>query len=278
MNTLQLFTYNDQNVRTVTVDGDTWFVASDVAKILGYRMASDMTRRLRSEDKGTRSVRTLRGDQKMTVISKPGLFRSILRSEVEGALMFQYWVTHEVLPSIDGTGSYCVAAPAPLDLSSISRRQLAEAIIAEANRADAAEEQLAIVAPKVEAFETFMGAQNDWDVRDAAQMLQNQHGIEIGQNLLFQWLRDNGWIGEDNRAYQTKLRQKLLRMKASTFVVKYVEGEPVFADPQVRVTPKGLERLRQLLSAKQAIPQLTAKQPVRAIAEAPKRKWQTLNP
>ena len=41
---LDVFTYADQQVRTVVIDGEPWFVATDVSAILGYRMASDMTR------------------------------------------------------------------------------------------------------------------------------------------------------------------------------------------------------------------------------------------
>ena len=80
--------------------GEPLFVASDVAKILGYRMASDMTRRLDPDEKGTRSVRTLGGTQDLTVINEPGLYTAILGSKVEGAREFKRWVTSEVLPSI----------------------------------------------------------------------------------------------------------------------------------------------------------------------------------
>lgn len=52
------FEFGDLPLRTVTVGGEPWFVAADVARLLGYRMASDMTRRLDEDDRGTRSVRT----------------------------------------------------------------------------------------------------------------------------------------------------------------------------------------------------------------------------
>lgn len=48
-------------------DGEPWFVASDIAKALGYRMASDMTRRLDDDEKGTRSVRTPSGEQQISI-------------------------------------------------------------------------------------------------------------------------------------------------------------------------------------------------------------------
>ena len=63
-------------------------------------MASDMTRRLDPDEKGTRSVRTLGGTQDLTVITESGLYNAILGSKVEGAKAFRRWVTSEVLPSI----------------------------------------------------------------------------------------------------------------------------------------------------------------------------------
>nr|WP_307962378.1 Bro-N domain-containing protein [Salinispora arenicola] len=67
--------------------------------MLGYRMASDMTRRLDEDDRGTRSVRTPSGQQSMTVISEAGLYAAILGSQVEGAREFKRWVTHDELPA-----------------------------------------------------------------------------------------------------------------------------------------------------------------------------------
>ena len=106
MSAVELFQYDGREVRTVTIDGEPWFVAADVARILGYRMASDMTRRLDSEDRGTHSARTTSGDQEMTVISEAGLYVAVIGSRVDGARAFKRWITHEVLPTIRRTGGY----------------------------------------------------------------------------------------------------------------------------------------------------------------------------
>lgn len=114
MNQIINFTYEATNIRTITnEDGTPWFIASDVATILGYRMASDMTRRLDPDEKGTRSVRTLGGTQQATVINESGLYSAILGSKVEGARKFKRWVTSEVLPSIRKHGMY--ATPVTID-------------------------------------------------------------------------------------------------------------------------------------------------------------------
>lgn len=114
MSNITPFTYENANVRvTTTEDGEPWFVASDVAGILGYRMASDMTRRLDPDEKGTRSVRTPGGIQEVSVINESGLYSAILGSKVEGAKAFKRWVTREVLPSIRKHGMY--ATPATIE-------------------------------------------------------------------------------------------------------------------------------------------------------------------
>jgi prophage antirepressor-like protein len=110
MSELQRFAFpaTGQQVRSLLIDGEPWFVAADVARILGYRMASDMTRRLDEDEKGTHSARTPGGAQDMAVISEPGLYTAVLGSKVHDAKAFKRWVTHDVLPAIRRTGTYTV--------------------------------------------------------------------------------------------------------------------------------------------------------------------------
>jgi prophage antirepressor-like protein len=98
--------FDNHEVRTVIIRGEPWFVAKDVAEVLGYRMASDMTRRIDDDDKGTRLVRTPSGEQQVTIINESGLYASILGSNKAEAKSFKHWVTSEVLPSIRKTGRY----------------------------------------------------------------------------------------------------------------------------------------------------------------------------
>lgn len=91
------------------VDDAPWFVASDVAALLEYRNAPDMTRMLDEDEKDTQIVRTLGGGQEMTVISESGLYSAVLRSRKPEARQFRKWVTAEVLPAIRKTGRYEVA-------------------------------------------------------------------------------------------------------------------------------------------------------------------------
>lgn len=111
MTDITIFNHLGNDIRVTTDEqGEPWFVASDIVKILGYRMASDMTRRLDPDDKGTHSVRTLGGIQKVNVINESGLYTAIFGSKVEGAREFKRWVTSEVLPSIRKHGMYATPA------------------------------------------------------------------------------------------------------------------------------------------------------------------------
>ncbi len=105
---IQIFCYKAMPVRTTEIDGETWFVAKDVADILEMRDAFNATRDLDEDEKGTCKVSTPGGIQEMTIISEAGLYTLLMRSNKEEAKPFRRWVTHDVLPSIRKTGSYTV--------------------------------------------------------------------------------------------------------------------------------------------------------------------------
>lgn len=117
MNTAQIipFRFESREVRTLLIDDQPWFVASDVASALHYRDAFNMCRNLDDDEKGTQIVSTpkgahivptLGGDQEMTVINESGLYSAILRSRKPEAKRFKKWVTSEVLPAIRKHGRY----------------------------------------------------------------------------------------------------------------------------------------------------------------------------
>ena len=106
--------YKENPVRIIEKDGEPWFVAKDVAVILGYRDAYTLVRRLDEDERGTRKVCTPSAEQEMTVINEAGLYSAILGSNKPEAKAFKRWVTHEVLPSIRKTGAY-LAPNLPLE-------------------------------------------------------------------------------------------------------------------------------------------------------------------
>lgn len=100
------FKFGKQQVRTLLIDDQPWFVAADVSSALEYRIAGDMTRNLDEDEKGTQIVRTPGGAQEMLVINESGLYSAILRSRKAEAKRFKKWVTAEVLPAIRKHGRY----------------------------------------------------------------------------------------------------------------------------------------------------------------------------
>lgn len=95
------------NIRTVTIDGEPWFVGKDVAEALGFTNPRDaISTHVFDEDKGVESIDTLGGKQKMTVVNESGLYALIFGSRLKSAQRFKHWVTSEVLPTIRKTGGY----------------------------------------------------------------------------------------------------------------------------------------------------------------------------
>ena len=104
---IEMFDFKGHDVR-VAVDeqGEPRWVASDVAKVLGYRSAPEISRFVRDRHKGIENLDTPGGRQNMTVLNEPGLYAAIMKSRAEMAEEFQDWVTDEVLPSIRKHGGY----------------------------------------------------------------------------------------------------------------------------------------------------------------------------
>ncbi|WP_239748569.1 phage antirepressor [Mammaliicoccus sp. A-M2] len=107
MNELQIFNFDSNEVRTVVVNEEPYFVGKDVAKILGYKRTADAIKQhVYSEDKGVGKIQTPGGLQKTTLINESGLYSLIFSSKLDSAKRFKRWVTSEVLPAIRRHGIY----------------------------------------------------------------------------------------------------------------------------------------------------------------------------
>ncbi|WP_445620664.1 BRO-N domain-containing protein [Kushneria sp. Sum13] len=103
------FQFDTQEIRTLLIDDQPWFIAADVARALQYQTAKDMARNLDDDERGRQIVPTPSGDQEMTIINESGLYSAILRSRKTEAKRFKKWVTAEVLPAIRQHGRYDIA-------------------------------------------------------------------------------------------------------------------------------------------------------------------------
>lgn len=105
------YKFKERAVRSITKDGEPWFVAKDVCVVLGIKNNRDAVSTLDEDERADVGFTDAIGrNQKTVIVSEPGLYRLISRSAKPQAKAFLRWITHEVLPSIRKTGSY--AAPA----------------------------------------------------------------------------------------------------------------------------------------------------------------------
>lgn len=113
MNDLTTFDFQNHAVRTVVIGGEPYWVARDVAEVLGYK---DATTAVRSHCKGVQKLHPLRtagGVQEVRVIGEPDLYRLIAHSNLPAAVEFEAWIFEEVLPTIRRTGSYDAGVKGP---------------------------------------------------------------------------------------------------------------------------------------------------------------------
>ena len=193
MNDVTPFAYGDHSVRTLTIDGEPWFVLADLCKVLGINNGRMVADRLAADMKGVSQIDTLGGRQSVTIVSEPGMYEVVIRSDKPEAAAFRRWITSEVLPQIRKTGSYS-ATP------QLSEDQIVQQALAiTAARVEKLTAQLAIAQPKADAFDRWLSSNVDYPVAVVANALASL-GADLGRNRLFAWLDANHWI------YRTALK------------------------------------------------------------------------
>lgn len=121
MNEITLFQFEKSEVRTTRdKEGNPWFAANDVCRILEITNPRDAISKLDDDEKDVAFTDTLGGEQEINIISESGLYTLIIRSNKPQAKRFRRWVTHEVLPSIRKTGAYAI----PEDMCLVKKQLL----------------------------------------------------------------------------------------------------------------------------------------------------------
>ena len=115
MNQVQYFNFNQNAIQVINKNGEAWFIASEVAAMLGYRDSYNMTRILDNDEKGTHNVSTLGGNQDVSVINESGFYHAAFKSRKPEVKPFRKWVTSEVLPTIRKTGGYQIGQKTTAD-------------------------------------------------------------------------------------------------------------------------------------------------------------------
>ena len=191
MNNLQIFKSEEfGEIRVVEKEGQPWFVAKDVCDILEIQNTTDATKRLDADEVTRFNLGGLTGETNL--VNEYGLYSLILGSRKPEAKKFKRWVTHEVLPSIRKNGGYIA------NQESLTPEQIvAQALIVANNIIQEKDRLLAEQKPKVLFADAVSTSHTSILVGELAKLI-NQNGVDIGQNRLFEWLRDNGFLIKRN--------------------------------------------------------------------------------
>lgn len=228
MNDLEIFKFNNNEVRTKVINNEPYFALADVCKILDIGNPSDVVYRLkkegielleRTDNLGFGRKRTY----KMNFVNESNLYRCIFNSRKPEAEKFQDWVTSEMLPSIRKHGMY---ATDELINNPDLLIQVASKLKEEKEARRIAEEQaeqrrllLEEQKPKVVFADAVATSQTSILIRDLAKLLK-QNGVDIGEKRIFRWLRENGYLIKQskngNTPTQKAMEQGLFEVKETS--------------------------------------------------------------
>ena len=238
MNEVQLFNFENHEVRSLLLNNEPWFVGKDVADVLGYSNSRKaMADHVDDEDKEVITSRnvTLENipNRGITVVNESGLYSLILSSKLPSAKKFKRWVTSEVLPALRKTGQYQVKELSGSEL-------MAKALIEAQNVLAAKDKQIEEMKPKALFADAVATSHTSILVGELAKILK-QNGIDMGQKRLFAWLREKGYLikrqGTDyNMPTQKAMELGLFEIKEGS----YVNGSGVNITTKTpKVTGKG---------------------------------------
>ncbi|WP_144508198.1 BRO family protein [Bacillus thuringiensis] len=239
MNQLQVFNNEEfGQVRTVIQGEDVWFVAKDVAEVLGYNNTSKAIQMHVDEDeKADRPIWDGRQNRNQKVINESGLYSLILSSKLPSAKKFKKWVTSEVLPSIRKHGAYMTDQVLE---QAVTNPDFVIGLITklkeEKEKLAAAQQQIVQQQPLVTFAEACIQSNESLKVSEVAK-LAAKHNIKIGQRQLFAKLREwNLIFKRSTEPTQASVEKGYFEIAQG--VKQKPSGEP-FTWTTTYVTPKG---------------------------------------
>ena len=234
----EIFNFRGQDVRTVTINNEPYFVGKDVAEVLGYSGTAKAIRtHVDGEDKGVTTMDTPGGKQDLVIINESGLYSLILSSKLPQAKEFKRWVTSEVLPTIRKNGMF--ATDELLDNPDFAIATL-QRLKEEREAKKMLEAQIEADRPKVLFADAVSASHTSILVGELAKLI-SQNGYKIGANRLFAWMRENGYLikrkGSDwNMPTQRSMDLKLFEIKETN--VQHADGH-ISVNKTPKVTGKG---------------------------------------
>ena len=224
MNELQIFNSEEfGDIRTVTIDGEPWFVGKDVAEALGYKKPENaIANHVSDEDKTSTLIQGSGSNykSKATIINESGLYALIFGSKLESAKRFKHWVTSEVLPAIHHNGGYIAGQENLSDAELMAKAILvAQKTIEHKNQIiEQQSKKIEADRPKTIFADAVSASHTSILIGDLAKLIC-QNGYQIGQKRLFQWMRDNGYLmvsgSSRNMPKQKYVEQGLFEIKES---------------------------------------------------------------
>lgn len=222
--------------------GEPWFVIADLCKALDLSNPTMVASRLNEDDLSTTEVTDSLGrKQKANTTNEGGMYEVVFMSRKPEAKRFKRWVTHDVLPAIRRDGGYIVARDGETPQETMARALLIaqETIDRKDSTIAAQQDTIRELAPKAAFYDAVGDSDGKMSVADFSKALR-QAGIHMGQNRLFTWFRDNGYMGKRgvhrNRPTQKTIEQGLFYLHDNTFVDH--DGK-VFTSFTPMITPKG---------------------------------------
>lgn len=250
---IQLFNFEGQQVRTIVVNNEPYFVGKDVAEILGYSNTSKaLNDHVDIEDKLNNKSLSSLGQRGGWLINESGLYSLILSSKMPNARKFKHWVTSEVLPAIRKHGAYMTDEKA-FDVVH-NKNGLADLLQQAADQLKAKDIQIEQMKPKALFADAVASSKTTVLIGDLAKMIK-QNGVHylyilkdgiakrltMGPNNLFKWMRQNHWLiarkGSDyNSPTQKSMAMGLFEIKEKTIV--HSDGHTTISKTP-KVTGKG---------------------------------------
>lgn len=249
MNDILIFHYKSSEVRTVELNGEPWFVLKDVCAVLGISNHKMTAQRLDADEVSLTDLTDSMGrQQETTVINESGLYNVILRSDKPEAKPFRKWVTSEVLPSIRKTGGYIAGQESMSD-----SELMAKALLVAKRQIDAKTAQIEEMTPKAVFADAVAASKTSILIGELAKILR-QNGVEdMGQQRLFEWMRNNGFLirrnaTDRNMPTQRAIEQGLMEVKETT--ICHSDGHTSISKTP-KVTGKGQVYFVNRLAGKQ---------------------------
>lgn len=253
MDNLQLFNFEGNEVRTLKINDEPYFVGKDVANILGYsntRKALQDHVDLEDKKDGVTIRDSIGRNQKPTVINESGLYSLILSSKMPNAKRFKRWVTSEVLPAIRKHGAYMTDQKA-FDVVH-NKNGLVDLLQQAADQLKSKDIQIEEMKPKARFADSVTASKSTILIGELAKIIRG-NGVDIGANRLFSWMREHGYLihrkGSDwNMPTQKAMDLGLFKIKETA--INHSDGTTSISKT-TKVTGKGQQYFVNLFLRKE---------------------------